>query len=447
MRHNRIPHNLKLQIPTAAVFEPLLDPAPYKGAWGGRGSGKSWFFGDNSIEEALAHPGENGGEGLAMVCLREVQKDLKHSAKRLIETRLAKHKLGESQGFKIYNDRIQLPGDGIMIFNGMQDHNSESIKSLEGFDIGWFEEAQNMSALSLELLDPTFRKPGCELWFSWNPRRPTDAVDQFLRTEQKPDNAVVVRANWSDNPWFNQSDLPAKRERALQKDPDNYEHVWEGGYATVRKGAYYAKALNEARLEKRIGFFPRDSLYSTYAFWDIGSSSDQADCTAIWIVQFIGEEIRCLNYYEAVGQEFPAHANWLRKHHYDDTTQVLPHDGKKHDVVYKITPQSFLREAGFEVATPLENGGKGAAIMRMEETRKIFPQFTFNEETTRGGRDALGWYHERQDEVRGIGLGPMHDWSSHAADAFGNIAVFKKMRMSKRKTSKGPIKRRIKGIA
>ena len=182
-----------LQIPTARVVQPLLAPARYKGAHGGRGSGKSHFFGELIVEECQAV------KGTRAVCIREVQRTLSQSSKRLVEDKI--QALGLGQGFKIFHDRISTPGDGLVIFTGMQDHTAESIKSLEGFRIAWTDEAQTMSGRSLSLLRPTIRDEGSELWFSWNPRRKSDAVDDFLRTK-KPEGSVVVQANWRDNPWW-----------------------------------------------------------------------------------------------------------------------------------------------------------------------------------------------------------------------------------------------------
>jgi len=171
------------------VFEPLLAPSRYKGAWGGRGSGKSHFFAERLIADSLAQ------RGLLSVCIREVQKSLKDSAKRLIEAKLARFGLGEKQGFKVYREAIRTPGDGIIIFQGMQDHTAESIKSLEGFQRALVEEAQSLSARSLSLLRPTLRASGSELWFAWNPRHRIDAVDAMLRGAEIPTGGVVVRAN------------------------------------------------------------------------------------------------------------------------------------------------------------------------------------------------------------------------------------------------------------
>src|SRR5215467_2171743 len=152
-----------LRIPTAPVFRPLLEPARYKGAYGGRGSGKSHFFGELMVERCLVNP------GTLAVCIREVQKSLLQSSKRLIESKI--QSLGVGAHFQVFHDRIVTPGDGLIIFQGMQDSTAESIKSLEGFDIAWVEEAQTLSARSLSLLRPTIRKEGSELWANWNPRR------------------------------------------------------------------------------------------------------------------------------------------------------------------------------------------------------------------------------------------------------------------------------------
>lgn len=406
----------KLQIPTAEAFEPLLYPARYKGAWGGRGSGKSHFFAEKMIDDSLYQ------KGLRSVCIREVQKSLKDSAKRLIEDKLQHLRLSERHGFKAYNEVIKTPGDGVILFQGMQDHTAESIKSLEGFNRAWVEEAQTLSERSLQLLRPTIRADDSELWFSWNPRRKSDPVDKMLRGDP-PTGAVVVRANWSDNPWF-PSVLEQERLDCLNKSPDQYEHVWEGGYATVTSGAYFAKALAEARQDHRIGFVAADPLLTIRLFVDIGGTGARADAFAIWAAQYVGTEIRFLKYYEAQGQPLATHVNWMRANGYtpDRALIWLPHDGATQDRVYDVSYESALTQAGYKV-TVVPNQGKGAAKARIEEARRLFPQIRFDEAGCSGGLDALGWYHEKMDDARQIGLGPDHDWSSHAADAFGLACV------------------------
>jgi phage terminase large subunit len=404
-----------LKIETAAVFEPLLPPARYKGAWGGRGSGKSHFFAEKLIDDSLYEP------GLLSVCIREVQKSLKQSSKRLLEMKLKALGLGERDGFRVFNEVIQTPGDGVIAFQGMQDHTAESIKSLEGFKRAWMEEAQTISLNSLNLLRPTIRATGSEIWASWNARRKTDPVDVMFRGAETPTGAVVVQANWRDNPWFT-AELEQERQDCLRMQADQYAHIWEGDYVTVSSGAYYAQQLAEAKNEGRIGRVSRDPLMTLRAVWDIGGTGAKADACAIWICQFVGQEVRILDYYEAVGQPLAGHIDWLRSNGYGKALCVLPHDGAANDKVYQVSYESALREAGFEVLV-IPNMGAGAANRRVEAARRLFPSMWFNAETTEAGRDALGWYHEKRDDARGIGLGPEHDWSSHGADAFGLIAV------------------------
>ena len=408
---------LSLQIPTAEVFEPLLHPARYKGAWGGRGSGKSHFFGEMLVDDAICNT------GLRAVCIREVQKTLKQSSKKLIEDKIQSLKLGEANGFKVFREVIETPGDGLILFQGMQDHTADSIKSLEGFDRAWVEEAQTLSHTSLKLLRPTIRAEGSELWFSWNPRRKTDPIDVLLRQGSKPTNSVVVNANWSHNPWF-PSVLEQERIDCLNDEPEEYDHIWDGGYAKVTKGAYFATHILKAKTEGRIGRVAADPLMTIRLFVDIGGTGAKADAFTIWAAQFIGKEIRVLNYYEAQGQPIGTHLAWLRANGYTpDNAQIwLPHDGKTNDRVYDVSYESALMDAGYAVEV-IPNQGKGAAMARIEEARRLFPRMWFDEQKCGPGIEALGWYHEKKDEVRNIGLGPEHDWASHGADAFGLMCV------------------------
>jgi phage terminase large subunit len=411
-----------LTLETAAVFEPLLAHARDKVAKGGRGSGKSHFFAELLIEDALAEPGDTG-EGLRAVCIREVQKDLAQSSKLLLETKLSSLKLGEAAGFKVFRDVIATPGDGLIIFKGMNDYTADSIKSLEGFKRGWWEEAQSATQHSINLYRPTLRAPGSELWWSYNPRRKSDPVEAMFSGAERPTGAVVVTANWRDNPWFTK-ELEQERLDCLRMQPDQYDHIWEGGYISIASGAYYARALNEAKAQGRIGRVAADPLMTLRAFVDIGGTGARADAFSIWIAQFIGKEIRVLDYYEAVGQPLATHLAWMRGKGYSkDKLQIwLPHDGDTHDKVHDVSYASALRDAGYEV-TVVPNQGKGAAAARIEAGRRLFPAMWFNDTSTEPGRDALGWYHEKRDEARNIGLGPEHDWSSHGADAFGLMCV------------------------
>jgi len=380
-------------------------------------SGKSHFFAEKLIEDCLYERGTRG------VCIREIQRTLKESSKRLIEDKLSAFRLGEAEGFKIYNEVIQTPGDGVITFQGMQDHNAESIKSLEGFNRAWVEEAQTLSARSLSLLRPTIRVKESELWFSWNPRRKTDPVDEMLRGEILPTGAVVVRANWSDNPLL-PAVLNQERMDCLRDNPEQYDHIWEGGYATVNAGAYFAREIAEAKKQGRIGRVSADPLLTIRLFADIGGTGAKADAFVLWACQVRGKEILMLDYYEAVGQPIGAHLEWMRSRGYSPgkAQMWLPHDGAQNDRVYAVSYQSAFEAAGYNVEV-VPNQGKGAAMMRIEAMRRWFGSMWFNEETTKPGLDALGWYHEKRDEVRGIGLGPEHDASSHGSDAAGMLAV------------------------
>ncbi len=226
--------------------------------------------------------------GTLAVCIREAQRTLTQSSKRLIESKIAA--LGLGHRFKLYSDKIATPGDGLIIFRGMQDHTAESIKSLEGFKVAWIDEAQNLSARSLALLRPTIRAEYSELWASWNPRRKSDAIDEFFR-QKTPAGAITVNANWRDNPWFPRV-LDDERRLDLALYPDRYGHIWEGDYVRAFDGAYFAQLLNDAKAKGRIGKVAADPLLPLRAFIDIGGAGATADAFTIWIVQWVGSEMR-----------------------------------------------------------------------------------------------------------------------------------------------------------
>ena len=205
----------------APVFEPLHTKARYKAAFGGRGSGKSHKFGELALLQMLEAPTTR------IVCIREVQKSIKLSVRQLLVDKIKQHDV--SDFFEIQQAEIKTAEGGLIIFQGMQDHTADSIKSLEGFDIAWVEEAQSLSAKSLKLLRPTMRKKGSELWFSWNPDLQTDPVDDFFRGQKPPEGSIVIQANFSDNPLL-PDELREEMEYDKRRDPDKYVHVWEGGY-------------------------------------------------------------------------------------------------------------------------------------------------------------------------------------------------------------------------
>jgi phage terminase large subunit len=212
----------EIEIETPRWFVPLLKDGRYKGVWGGRGSGKSHAMAEYIVERCVMAKCD-------VVCIREVQKSLSMSVKKLIEQKI--ESLGLGHMFDVQRDKIGTPYGGVMVFSGMQNHTADSIKSLEGFDIAWVEEAQSLSQRSLDLLRPTIRKEGSEILFTWNPRLATDPIDLFLRGGKLYEGAIVVEANYQDNPWFPEV-LQAEMEYDRLRDPEKYQHVWLGKYET-----------------------------------------------------------------------------------------------------------------------------------------------------------------------------------------------------------------------
>lgn len=416
----------RIELPPKLV--PVFDgEADVRGAWGGRGSAKTRSFAMMTAVRGYMWS-QAGDEGI-ILCGREFMNSLEDSSLEEIKAAirsidwLADHyEIGEKY-IRTKDGRINYT------FAGLR-HNLDSIKSKARIKLSWIDEAEPVSESAWGKLIPTLREEDSELWVTWNPERKTSATHQRFRASTDP-RMKIAEINWRDNPWF-----PAILERTRLKDkaerPDSYEHVWEGGFRGVTEGAYFAPGLTAAKEEGRISRVAEDPLMTTRAYWDIGGTGAKADACAIWIAQFVGKEVRVLDYYEQRGQPLSAHVQWLRSKGYGKAQCILPHDGASHDKVYQVSYQSALTEAEFDVRV-IPNMGAGAANTRIEAVRRLFPSVWFNEGTTESGREALGSYHEKRDETRAIGLGPNHDWSSHAADAFGLMAVDQ----SEHKTSKG----------
>ena len=353
-----------------------------------------------------------------------MQKSLKDSAKKLIEDKI--EQMGVGSLFDCQMAEIKTPGGGSILFQGMQDHTAESIKSLEGIDRCWVEEAQTLSEVSWRMLRPTIRKPGSEIWASWNPRRRTDPVDKFFRQDRHDAGRVIcIQANWRDNPWFPR-ELEEERQDDLRNDPDAVPHVWDGDYVQILKGAYYAKQLKEAEREGRICFVAPDPNMQIRAWWDIGGPGKKADAMAIWVGQYVGREIRALDYIEGVGQVLGYYLAWFREQGWVEGKKplmVVPHDAAQThaDNPTGIDFEAQLKQAGYQ--TRKIHSPPGIIMQRITTTRRLFPRIIFNKNTTQPGREALGWFHEKWDEERNVGLGPEHDWAIHGADAFGLMCI------------------------
>ena len=389
----------------------------YRCVYGGRGSGKSRGLALMACIKAieLSKKGETG----VILCLREYINTLADSSFAEIKNVIREtpwlqpfFEIGE-KFLRTKDRRIEF------LFYGLT-RNLDSLKSLARIHIAWIDEAANVTEEAWRKLIPSVREPDSEIWVSWNPERKKNATDQRFRISP-PENSISIRMNYLDNPFFpdvlDEARLDDKHHR-----PETYEHIWLGEYLTVVQGSYYDKYITEAKEDGRITEVSRDPLMTTYAFWDIGGTGAKADSTAIWIGQFVGEKINFIDYYEAQGQPLSSHVAWLRSKGYHDAYCYLPHDGKTMDKVFDVSFESSLLEAGFAVEV-VPNQGKGAAMKRIDEARRLFTKMWFNERKCEGGIDALRYYHSKIDEARGIDLGPNHDWASHGADAFGLCAV------------------------
>lgn len=411
---------IKLPEKLIPVFEGRAD---VRGAYGGRGSGKTRSFAKMAALRGYIH-GKAGESGI-ILCARQFMNSLEDSSleevKRAIEDEpflMAYYEIGDKY-IKSRDGRIYFAFAGL-------DRNIASIKSKGRLLLCWVDEAEPVTDEAFNTLIPTLREEGdgwsAELWVTWNPKRKKAAVEGRFRFS-KDALVKVVQLNWADNTKF-PAKLERDRLRDLEERPEQYAHIWEGDYVSAVEGAYFTKHLLKAKEEGRIGFVPADPLMTIRLFADIGGTGARADAFVFWAAQFVGLEIRVINYYEVQGQPIDAHLNWLRSQGYTpDKAQIwLPHDGDTQEKVYDVSYASAFKKAGYSVEV-IPNQGKGAANQRIERARVLFPRIRFSEEATSSGRDALGWYHEKRDAERNIGLGPDHDWSSHGSDAFGLMCV------------------------
>lgn len=413
------------QVPRA--FRPFLDPARYKAAYGGRGGAKSHFFASHLIVKAHAKP-------LRAACIREVQNSIRESVRQLLIDKI--RQFGWSHHFNVKEREIVSRWGEPIIFKGMQSYNAANVKSLEGVDICWTEEAQSLSARSLEMLRPTIRKPGSELWFSWNPEFETDAVDAFFRGGQPPPDAVIREVNWRDNPWFPDV-LREEYEHDTASDPERAEHIWEGGYNVVSEAAYYARQIFALEKAGRVGAHAYDDSVPVDTSWDIGVD----DNTSIWFMQNHGTHVTVIDFWEISGAgaeeivasampemnpdvsaRYAAMADLGRERSFEYGRHYLPHD-------------VGVREWGAGARTRIEtlmglglrNIHRGVATSpddRVNAVRRLLPQMYFADTPrVRAGLNHLRRYSRRRNEQLGVYVGPLKDGHDHASDAFGEYAI------------------------
>lgn len=397
-----------LTIETPEAYEPLLYPKRYKGAYGGRGSGKSHFFAELLVERALCE------QGFRAVCIREVQNTIKESVRQLLMDKIEAFGLGHF--FNAVEGEIRGQNGSLIIFRGMQHYNADGIKSLEGYDVAWVEEAQTLSQRSLDLLRPTIRKPGSEIWFSWNPDSEDDPVDAFFRSQTRID-AVVVRVNHDANPWFPEV-LKSEMQEDYRTDPEKAAHVWGGEYNIITEGAYFARLLAEMEADGRIGDFGYDPDIPVETAWDLGVD----DYTAIWYFQQNGGQVRAIDYYEVSGEgaEFIV-TEAIKAKPYKYGNHWLPHDVRVREWGGGARRRiDTLRDMGL---VPVRVGSALGPVERINASRVLLPMVSFNRDTCHIGIKRLRNYRRKLNRTLDTYTGPLHDENSHGADAFGEYAV------------------------
>lgn len=397
---------LKVEVPRKLA--PLLQPKRYKGAYGGRGGAKSHFFAEQVVIRGYAQP-------LRIVCIREVQNSIKDSVKQLITDKIAR--LGLNGWYEVLEHEIRGKNGTLIVFKGMQSYNADNIKSLEGFDIAWVEEAQTFSQHSLNLLRPTIRKEESELWFSWNPRYKTDPVDRFFRQGGHPD-AIAVSINWNDNPWF-PSVLRKEMQADYDRDPDLAEHVWGGAYGSSQ-GAILAKWVNKAQREGRIGI---DAVFDPHGSpIEVSSDLGFRDTASWWYWQRAVGGFRVLKYEGDSGLDVD---DWIPRIKQSlaeiGALQVgkiwLPHDARAKTFQSKHTTlEKFAAAFGAGRVAIVAQSRK---LDQIEAARTVIDSCAFHADACEAGLDGLrAWEFTYSEELGVFSREPLHNWASHPSDAF-----------------------------
>lgn len=391
-----------------AVFAPLLQPGlRYYGAYGGRGSAKSWFFAKQLAIRAASVP-------TRWVCIREVQNSLRDSCYQLLKDRI--QSLGLGSRFNILDNEIRGVNGSLIIFRGMASYNAETIKSLEAYDGGWIEEAQTLSRKSLQLLRPTLRKEGSQLWASWNPRNRTDPIDELFR-KCPPKRAVSVMANWRDNPWFPDVLDEERRHDLATLDPEEYAHIWEGTYGVAQGsilGKQVARAEREGRIHDDVDYDPDGPGI------EISSDLGFRDTAAWWFWQRRAGGAAILDYMEDSGLDADDWiillGNRLTARGWELGRIWLPHDARTRTFASKHSAmQKFLKAFGNKVSIV----PRTKTLDRISAARTMVGRCEFHETNCAHGLDGLrAWEYEFNFERMAFSREPVHNWASHPSDAF-----------------------------
>jgi phage terminase large subunit len=383
----------------------LFDSARYKVLYGGRGGAKSW-----GIARALLIIGAK--KTTRILCAREFQTSIRDSVHKLLSDQIVS--MGLVDFYEITQSSIRGKNGTEFSFVGLK-NNVANIKSYEGCDIAWIEEAQTTSKLSWNVLIPTIRKEGSEIWISFNPELETDETYQRFIVNP-PENCIVQRINWSDNPWFPET-LRLEKDSLFVRDREAYNTVWEGVCRQTVDGAIFAKEMQQAEFEQRITRVPYDPVKPVLAVFDIG----WADATAVWFVQFIGMETRLIRYYETTQTTISQILAKMQTFGYVYDTLYLPHDAQNKTLAANgRSIEEIVRASGYNVRiidrTPITDSINAA--------RTIFPKCYFDRENTHEGLQCLRHYrYDVNPETGAFSQKPLHDNYSHGADAFRYIGL------------------------
>ncbi|MES1989229.1 MAG: PBSX family phage terminase large subunit [Pseudomonadota bacterium] len=391
-----------VEFPSKLTFL-LNEKHRYKILYGGRGGSKSW----GAVRALIILATQSKTR---ILCAREIQNSIRDSVHKLISDQI--HEMGFAAHFEIQRDTIKGINGSEFLFKGLR-MNVQEIKSTEGIDICWVEEAQTVSKASWDVLIPTIRKDGSEIWITFNPELDTDVTYQRF-VMNPPSTAKVVKINWQDNPWF-PKELIAEKDDLKERDFDSYLTVWEGNCRQVLDGAIYAKEIRLATEDNRIKSVPYDSTKGVWAVFDLG----RADKTSIWFVQQIGFEYRLIDFYENRGFSFNHYIKIVKEKPYIIEQLVLPHDSTAALLASERTIQQQAEDNGFNTTvvarTSIESG--------IEAARSIFNRCWFDENKCIDGINALRRYRYEIDESGQWSKKPLHDEYSHAADAFRYFAA------------------------
>lgn len=382
----------------------LFDKARYKVLYGGRGGAKSW-----GIARALLIIGAQ--KPTRVLCAREFQTSIKDSVHKLLSDQI--FAMGLEDFYEITQTTIRAKNGSEFNFVGLK-NNVANIKSFEGVDICWVEEAQTTSKLSWNVLIPTIRKEGSEIWISFNPELETDETFQRF-VVNPPEGAIVQKINWSDNPWFPET-LRLEKDALYARDKEAYNTVWEGVCRQTVDGAIFAREMVAAEIEGRITRVPYDPIKPVHAVFDLGWS----DATAIWFVQFIGMETRLIRYIENNQQTISWYLAEMQKYGYVYDTLWLPHDAAAKNLGTGKSIEEIVRATGMNVRilprVPVTDSINAA--------RTVFNKCYFDRENTHQGLQCLRHYRYDVDpDTKMFSKTPLHDNYSHGADAFRYIGL------------------------